>query len=117
MPAQSAKSSHSGDERPGTGRILARAGPAYPGCREHRPATRRRPPWLRRWEDLHVGVQIAVVAPLAMLLLWAAHVFLLNQPVWRGLTYGVFWGVLLDGASWAPRARSAPAARPGGVRA
>lgn len=57
-----------------------------------------RPAWLRRWEDLHVGVQLAVVAPLAILLLWAGHVFLLNQPVWRGLTYGVFWGVLLTGA-------------------
>jgi hypothetical protein len=56
-----------------------------------------------------VGVQIAVVAPLAVLLLWAAHVFLLNQPVWRGLTYGVFWGVLataaIVGATRSERAR------------
>lgn len=56
------------------------------------------PAWLRRWEDLHVGVQLAVVAPLAILLLWVGHVFLLNQPLWRGLTYGVFWGLLLTGA-------------------
>jgi hypothetical protein len=67
------------------------------------------PPWLRRWEDLHVGVQIALVAPLAVLLLWAAHVFLLNQPVWRGLTSGVFWGVLVTaavvGATRSERAR------------
>ena len=56
------------------------------------------PAWLRRWEDLHVGVQLAVVGPLAILLLWVGHVFLLNQPVWRGLTYGVFWGLLLTGA-------------------
>ena len=67
------------------------------------------PAWLRRWEDLHVGVQIAIVAPLAFLLLWAAHVFLLNQPVWRGLTYGVFWGLLataaIVGASRSERAR------------
>lgn len=67
------------------------------------------PAWLRRWEDLHVGVQIAVVAPLAVLLLWGAHVFLLNQPVWRGLTYGVFWGVLataaIVGATRSERAR------------
>jgi hypothetical protein len=63
-------------------------------------ATRRSEPpaWLRRWEDLHVGVQVAIVAPLAVLLLWAVHVYLLNQPVWRGLTYGVFWGVLVTGA-------------------
>lgn len=67
------------------------------------------PAWLRRWEDLHVGVQVAIVAPLAILLLWAAHVFLLNQPVWRGLTYGVFWGILataaIVGASRSERAR------------
>ena len=67
------------------------------------------PAWLRRWEDLHVGVQVAIVAPLAVLLLWAAHVFLLNQPVWRGLTYGVFWGILVTaaivGATRSERAR------------
>ncbi|HVH01258.1 MAG TPA: hypothetical protein VM844_10865 [Miltoncostaeaceae bacterium] len=62
-------------------------------------ARRSEPPaWLRRWEDLHVGVQVAIVGPLAILLLWAAHVFLLNQPVGRGLAYGVFWGVLVTGA-------------------
>jgi hypothetical protein len=72
---------------------------------------RRSPPpaWLRRWEDLHVGVQIAIVAPLAILLLWAGHVFLLNQPVVRGLTYGVFWGILVTaaivGATRSERAR------------
>lgn len=64
---------------------------------------------LRRWEDLHVAVQLAVVAPLAVLLLWGAHVALMNQPVWRGLGYGVFWGLLLTaavvGASRAERAR------------
>ncbi|HEX2504130.1 MAG TPA: hypothetical protein VHK00_09305 [Miltoncostaeaceae bacterium] len=67
------------------------------------------PAWLRRWEDLHVGAQIAIVAPLAILLLWAVHVFLLNQPVWRGLTYGVFWGILataaIVGATRSERAR------------
>ena len=67
------------------------------------------PAWLRRWEDLHVAVQVAIVAPLAILLLWAVHIVLLNQPVWRGLTYGVFWGVLLTaaivGASRSERAR------------
>ncbi len=67
------------------------------------------PAWLRRWEDLHIGAQIAIVAPVAVLLLWAAHVFLLNQPVWRGLTYGVFWGILATaavvGATRSERAR------------
>jgi hypothetical protein len=73
-------------------------------------ARRSEPPaWLRRWEDLHVGVQVAIVGPLAILLLWGAHVFLLNQPVGRGLAYGVFWGVLVTaaivGATRSERAR------------
>jgi hypothetical protein len=76
------------------------------GVRRHRPPT-----LLRRWEELHVGVQVAIVAPVAILLLWAAHVFLLNQPVWRGLGYGVFWGLLataaIVGASRSERARRA----------
>ena len=56
------------------------------------------PAWLRWWEDLHIVVQMAVVLPLAIVVLWAAHVFLLNQPVGRGLAYGVFWGALATGA-------------------
>lgn len=66
-------------------------------------------PLLRRWEDLNPGVQIALVAPVAVLLLWGLHVGLLNQPVWRGLAYGIFWGLLVTGAvvgaSRAERAR------------
>jgi mannose/fructose/N-acetylgalactosamine-specific phosphotransferase system component IIC len=60
----------------------------------------RRPPprLLLRWEALHVGVQVAIVAPLSVLVLWAVHIVFLNQPVVRGLLYGVFWGVLLTGA-------------------
>lgn len=53
---------------------------------------------LRRWEGLHVAVQLAVVTPLAVALLWGAHVGLMNQPIWRGLGYGVFWGLLLTAA-------------------
>ena len=56
------------------------------------------PVLLRRWEGLHIGIQLAIVAPLSVLLLWAAHVFLMNQPVGRGLAYGIFWGALLTGA-------------------
>lgn len=56
-----------------------------------------------------MGVQVAIVAPLAVLLLWAAHVFLMNQPLWRGLSYGLFWGLLLTaavvGATRSERAR------------
>jgi hypothetical protein len=71
----------------------------------HRPP----PPWLRWWEDLHVGAQVAILAPVAVLVLWVAHVTLLNQPIGRGLAYGVFWGLLATaavvGASRSEKAR------------
>jgi hypothetical protein len=67
------------------------------------------PRLLLRWEALHIGVQLAIVGPLSVVLLWAVHVLFLNQPVVRGLLYGVFWGVLFTGAivgaSRAERAR------------
>lgn len=67
------------------------------------------PPLLRWWEDLHILVQIAIVLPASVLLLWAAHVLLLNQPLGRGLAYGVFWGALataaIVGASRSEKAR------------
>ena len=67
------------------------------------------PGWLRRWEALHIVAQVAIVAPVAILALWAVHVYLLAQPVGRGLSYGVFWGVLataaIVGASRSERAR------------
>ena len=75
-----------------------------------RPPARRPPPaWLRWWEDLHVAVQVGIVAPVAILLLWVVHVTLLAQPVGRGLAYGVFWGLLVTaavvGASRSEKAR------------
>lgn len=51
-----------------------------------------------RWEALSPGVQVALVGPVMLGLLWAAHVYLMSQPVWRGLGYAVFWGVLATGA-------------------
>lgn len=63
----------------------------------HRPE-QSTPAWLRRWEDLHILVQIAVVAPIATLVLWGVHMTMLNQPLWRGLSYGVFWGLLVTAA-------------------
>ena len=67
------------------------------------------PAWLRRWEDLHVAVQVAVVLPISVLVLWFVHVAFLNQPLGRGLFYGVFWGVLataaIVGASRSEKAR------------
>jgi len=80
----------------------------------------RRPPpaIVRRWEGLSVGVQIAVVLPVAVVLLWAGHVWLLNQPVLRGFGYGVFWGVLVTaaivGATRSERARRERQDPPGG---
>lgn len=61
-------------------------------------APRPVPPWLRRWEALPILVQAAIVAPVAIVLLWAVHVEFMNQPVGRGLAYGVFWGVLATAA-------------------
>lgn len=73
------------------------------------PPTRPVPPWLRWWEDLHILVQVAVVLPVTVVVLWLAHVFLLNQPVGRGLAYGAFWGALataaIVGASRSEKAR------------
>ncbi len=54
-----------------------------------------RPSLIVRWEELHVGVQIAVAFVVTTLLLWLAHVALLNQPTGRGFMYGLFWSVPL----------------------
>ena len=53
----------------------------------------QRPSFIVWWEDLHVGVQITAAFLVALVLLWVAHVALLNQPVGRGLIYAVFWAV------------------------
>jgi len=55
------------------------------------------PELLRRWEDLHPGIQAAIIAPLSILLLWTAHVWFMNQPPLRGLSYGIFWAAILTG--------------------
>jgi len=82
------------------GRILGHMSPA---------ARRPSPSWLRRWEDLHVAAQVAIVAPVAIIVLWVVHVTLLAQPVGRGLAYGVFWGLIVTaavvGASRSEKAR------------
>lgn len=53
--------------------------------------------------------QVAIVAPVAIIVLWIAHVSLLAQPLGRGLAYGVFWGLLVTaavvGASRSEKAR------------
>lgn len=56
------------------------------------------PAWVRRWEDLPTGVQLAIALPVAIFVLFFIHVTLLNQPLLRGFGYGVFWGLLVTGA-------------------
>jgi uncharacterized membrane-anchored protein len=68
-----------------------------------------RPSLVTRWEDLHVGVQVAIAYTLSTLVLWLAHVMLLNQPVGRGFVYAIFWAVpatvVIVGATRTERSR------------
>ncbi len=57
-------------------------------------STAQRPSLVRRWEDLPSRAQLAIALPVAIIVLFVIHVTLLNQPLWRGFGYGVFWGVL-----------------------
>lgn len=56
-----------------------------------------------------MAAQVAILLPAAILALWAVHIVFLNQPVGRGLAYGVFWGgiatALVVGASRSEKAR------------
>ena len=56
-----------------------------------------------------MAAQVAIVAPVAIIVLWVVHVALLAQPVGRGLAYGVFWGLIVTaavvGASRSEKAR------------
>lgn len=69
------------------------------------------------WEDLPIGVQIAVVLPVAILGLWAVHVWFLGQPNGRGFGYALFWGLIatfaIVGSTRAERARRRAARPPG----
>ena len=68
-----------------------------------------RPSAIVRWEELHVGVQIAITFVVSTLILWIAHILLLNQPMGRGFLYGIFWAVpltvIIVGATRAERAK------------
>lgn len=61
------------------------------------------------WERLHPALQIAIVFPVSVVVLWVIHVGPLNQPPGRGFGYAVFWSVLstglIVGASRAEHAR------------
>lgn len=68
-----------------------------------------RPSFVLWWENLHVGVQVAAAFTVSVLVLWAAHVLLLNQPLGRGFVYAIFWAVpvtvIVVGATRSERAR------------
>lgn len=68
-----------------------------------------RPSFVVRWENLHVGVQVAAAFIVSLVVLWAGHVLLLNQPMGRGLVYAIFWAVpatvIVVGATRSERAR------------
>ncbi|MEI7520260.1 MAG: hypothetical protein WCK40_02835 [Thermoleophilia bacterium] len=53
-----------------------------------------RPALLIRWEDLAIGIQVAVAFVVSFVVLVLIHMGLLNQPLGRSLWYGLFWGVL-----------------------
>ena len=57
-------------------------------------AVNGRPSIITRWEDLHVGVQIAASFVIAFVVLVFVHWAFLNQPVGRSLWYGLFWGAI-----------------------
>jgi hypothetical protein len=60
---------------------------------------RRQPPrLLLAWEALPAHTQLLIAFPVLFVLLFAVHMTLLNQPLGRGLAYGVFWAALATGA-------------------
>ena len=72
-------------------------------------AVNERPSFVVWWENLHVGVQIAATFIVGVVVLWFAHITLLNQPLGRGFLYAIFWAVpltvLVVGATRTERAR------------
>lgn len=57
-----------------------------------------RPALLIRWEELSIGVQVVSAFVVTFIVLVIIHLELLNQPLGRSLTYGVFWAVLATAA-------------------
>ncbi len=63
------------------------------------------------WEDLSIFVQVAVVAPIAIIGISLLHIWLFvpNISIGRAIGYGIFWGAMLTfalvGATRAERAR------------
>jgi hypothetical protein len=46
----------------------------------------------RRWEALPGPAQFVAAFLVWFVLFWVGHVTLLNQPMFRGFLYGIFWG-------------------------
>ncbi|MEW6582500.1 MAG: hypothetical protein AB1416_07045 [Actinomycetota bacterium] len=73
------------------------------------------PALLLWWEARHPALQIALVGPISVALMWVIHIGPLNQPLGRGLGYAAFWGLVLTGlivaASRAEHARRQAARR------
>jgi hypothetical protein len=75
------------------------------------PTPQARPRIVVWWEDLSVFVQIAVVAPIAIIGISLLHIWLFvpNISIGRAIGYGIFWGAMLTfalvGATRAERAR------------
>jgi hypothetical protein len=75
------------------------------------PAPQLRPRIVVWWEELSIVVQIAVVAPIAIIGISLLHIWLFvpNISVERAVGYGIFWGAMLTfaliGATRAERAR------------
>lgn len=54
----------------------------------------KQPPALvRRWEGLDMGVQFVIAWPVLTVIISIIHWTALNQPLWRGALYGVFWAL------------------------
>lgn len=79
-------------------------------------AARSEPPaLLRRWEELTTGKQIAISAPVFLVIFFALNQFLFNQPLARSVAYAIieapFFVAIAIWATHAERAkRRGPAA-------
>ena len=74
------------------------------------------PRLLLAWEALPPRSQVLIAFPVLTALLFALHVTLLNQPLGRGLGYGVFWGALATAAVVAATRNEAARRRRDGER-
>ncbi len=62
------------------------------------PATKQPPRAVLAWESLPASRQFALAFPVLTAVIALAHLTMLNQPLGRGLMYGVFWGLVATAA-------------------